>query len=65
MTIEFSRFGSTYQCAVAAPLGPPPRQLTIPFRPCVLKPPFELTLAWLGTDEVRGIELYRPIRSSQ
>jgi hypothetical protein len=62
MIIEFSRHGKTYQCALAAPLDAPPARITVPFRPCVLKPPVELELNWLTTDEVRGIELYRPVR---
>jgi len=61
MTIEFSRSGNTYQCAVAAPV-PPPETITILFQPCVLKPPFTLEQAHQGTDDVRGIELYKPIR---
>jgi hypothetical protein len=64
MIIEFARHGKTYQCSVAAPVedeSPPPPTIRIPFRPCVLKPPFQLELIFLATDEVRGIELYKPV----
>ncbi|HEY6371272.1 MAG TPA: hypothetical protein VIX37_11890 [Candidatus Sulfotelmatobacter sp.] len=61
VTIEFTRLGKTYQCAHAV-AGDPPSTLTIPFRPCVLRPPFRLELAFLATDDVRGIELYKPVR---
>jgi hypothetical protein len=60
MIIEFARHGKTYTCAVGTSEPHPPR-LEIPFRPCVLKPAFHLVLMWLTTDEVRGIELYKPI----
>jgi hypothetical protein len=61
MTVEFVRNGKTYTCAVAAPV-PPPATIKILFRPCVLKPPFHLELMFLGTDEVRAIQLYKPVR---
>jgi hypothetical protein len=63
MIIEFARHGKTYQCSVAAPVEDesPPATIRIPFQPCVLKPPFQLDLIFLATDEVRGIELYKPV----
>jgi hypothetical protein len=64
MLIEFSRLGKTYQYA-ALIAAPPPATLTIPFRPCVLKPPIELELDWLGTDEIRGVEIYRPVAGTR
>lgn len=60
MQVEFTRHGKTYQCAVAATDAPPAR-LTIPFRPCVLRPPSMLELEWRATDDVRGVELYQPV----
>jgi hypothetical protein len=58
--IEFSRFGRTYQQSVNATA--PPDVLVIPFRPCVLRPAFELELSHVATDDVRGIELYKAVR---
>jgi hypothetical protein len=60
MIIEFERHGKTYQHAVETSVPHPPR-IEIIFKPCVLKPPFKLELMWLTTDELRGIELYKPI----
>ena len=63
MNIEFRHHGKTYQCSRAAPADePPPNKLSIVFQPCVLRPPFLLELAFLGTDGIRGIELYRPVQ---
>lgn len=61
MTIEFTRAGKTYECSLLATEGPPPT-VRILIRPCVLRPPVELELRWLCTDDVRGIELYQPVR---
>jgi hypothetical protein len=61
MTIEFTRNGKTYVCALATVL-PPPVTIQIPFRPCVLKPPHMLVLDFVATDELRGIALYKPVR---
>jgi hypothetical protein len=61
MILEFTRHGKTYQSAIAVPT-PRPATITIIFRPCPLKAPFQLELAFLGTDELRGIELYQPVR---
>jgi len=60
MIVEFVRHGKTYQCAFATPTAPPPT-IRVPYRPCVLRPPVLLELAYLATDDVRGIELYKPI----
>lgn len=61
MIVEFVRHGKTYQCTVPV-AQPPPATLTIPFRPCVLRPPHQLELQYGATDTIRGIELYRPVR---
>jgi hypothetical protein len=62
MLIEFSRHGKTYQFVKPSLRGePPPLKLTIPFKPCVLRDPVLLELEWIGTDDVRMIELYRPV----
>ena len=60
MIVEFTYTRKTYQFTVAQP-APPPATITIPFRPCVLRPPFDLKLAWRATDDVRGVELYKPM----
>lgn len=60
MTAEFTRYGKTYQFTKEA--GEPPKTVRIPFQPCVLKPPFLLELEWIGFDEMRAIELYRPVK---
>jgi hypothetical protein len=66
MLVEFTRHGKTYQCSMAVPLHePPPSTLKIAFQPCVLKPPFELELAHQGTDDIRRVELYKPVREVQ
>jgi hypothetical protein len=66
MIVEFTRHGKTYQSAIAVPLDqPPPPIIKIPFQPCVLRPPYFLELAFLTTDELRGIELYKPIAEVQ
>ena len=63
MTIEFSRHGKTYQCSAGAPVnGRPPATMRIPFRPCPLRSPFWLELEWRATDDIRGIELYKPVK---
>jgi len=57
--VEFQVAGKVYQCAVGDG-PPPPETLKLVFKPCTLKPPVELQLRFLGTDELRGVELYRP-----
>jgi hypothetical protein len=62
MLIEFTHRGKAYQFTHASTIDqPPPLTLTIPFKPCVLRPPVALKLEWLGTDTVRMVELYRPV----
>lgn len=58
MIVEFDFAGKTYSCAVG--VAQPTDLLRIVFRPCVLKPPFILELRYLGHDEIRGCELYKP-----
>lgn len=61
MTVEFVRNGKTYQCSLTKGWGAPPALLTIPFKPCVLRPPVRLELAHVATDDIRGVEIYRPV----
>lgn len=61
MIVEFTRRGKTYQLTVP---GAPAPTIKIPFRPCPLKPPGELELSWVATDELRAIELYKPIQGA-
>lgn len=56
--VEFEYGGKTYQTSVGA--DTPPLTVKLTLKPCVLKPPVELQLQWLATDELRGLELYRP-----
>ena len=64
MMVEFTRGGNTYQCAVGV-VSPPPATLRMTFRACTLKPPVMLDLAYLATDEIRGIALYRPVEEPE
>ena len=59
MIVEFARRGKTYQFTLPVPMPPPPT-ITIPFRECPLRPLLHLELMWRATDDVRGVELYRP-----
>lgn len=61
MVVEFTARNRTYQCAVAVPPGPPPARIQIPFRPCALRPPTMLELDWIATDDLRSVELYKPV----
>ena len=56
--LEFEYGGKTYEASLGADVAPHTVKLSI--RPCALKPPVELQLQWLATDELRGLELYRP-----
>ena len=67
MEIEFTHRGKTYQCQIPCfaiqPLTVgPPAIIRVPYRPCPLKPTVFLELSFVGTDDIRHLELYKPIR---
>ena len=64
MQVEFVHRGKTYETQFPSLGDGPPARIALPFRPCVLRPEITLRLAWVGTDDVRGIEIYRPEEAS-